>query len=94
MTSSVDDFMMEDDKAFIDNSAYETPQAAYTTVLVVGATGRIGKVLVRKLLLRGNSRLPNNPASPRAISRYIATRNASHEPAERRNRHSPSQRWP
>mmetsp|Transcript_26766 Transcript_26766/g.85936 ORF Transcript_26766/g.85936 Transcript_26766/m.85936 type:complete len:568 (+) Transcript_26766:63-1766(+) len=53
MTSSVDDFMMEDDRAFIDNSAYETPQAAYTTVLVVGATGRIGKVLVRKLLLRG-----------------------------------------
>ena len=32
---------------------FETPQAAFTTVLVVGATGRIGRVLVRKLLLRG-----------------------------------------
>lgn len=32
---------------------YETPQAAFTTVLVVGASGRIGRVLVRKLLLRG-----------------------------------------
>lgn len=32
---------------------FETPQAAYTTVLVVGASGRIGKVLMRKLLLRG-----------------------------------------
>lgn len=32
---------------------FETPQAAFTTVLVVGASGRIGRVLVRKLLLRG-----------------------------------------
>ncbi len=32
---------------------FETPQAAFTTVLVVGATGRIGRVLLRKLLLRG-----------------------------------------
>ena len=32
---------------------FETPQAAFTTVLVVGATGRIGRVLTRKLLLRG-----------------------------------------
>jgi len=29
------------------------PEAAGTTVLVVGATGRIGKILVRKLSLRG-----------------------------------------
>jgi len=33
---------------------FETPSAAATTrVLVVGATGRVGRVLVRKLLLRG-----------------------------------------
>lgn len=32
---------------------FATPQAAFTTVLVVGATGRIGRVLIRKLLLRG-----------------------------------------
>jgi len=29
------------------------PQAKFTTVLVTGATGRVGKVIVRKLLLRG-----------------------------------------
>ncbi len=28
-------------------------QASFTTVLVCGATGRVGRVLVRKLLLRG-----------------------------------------
>ena len=32
---------------------FETPQAAETTVLVTGATGRVGRILVRKLLLRG-----------------------------------------
>ena len=32
---------------------YENPNARYTTVLVVGAAGRVGRVLVRKLLLRG-----------------------------------------
>ncbi len=32
---------------------FEAPQAAYTTVLVVGATGRVGRILIRKLLLRG-----------------------------------------
>lgn len=32
---------------------FETPQAAFTTVLVVGATGKVGRVLLRKLLLRG-----------------------------------------
>ncbi|KAG2500720.1 hypothetical protein HYH03_001485 [Edaphochlamys debaryana] len=32
---------------------FQAPQAAYTTVLVVGATGRVGRILVRKLLLRG-----------------------------------------
>ena len=33
--------------------AYESPRASETTVLVTGATGRVGRVLVRKLLLRG-----------------------------------------
>ena len=32
---------------------FESPDAADTTVLVTGATGRVGRVLVRKLLLRG-----------------------------------------
>jgi uncharacterized protein YbjT (DUF2867 family) len=32
---------------------FDSPQASSTTVLVVGATGRVGRVLVRKLLLRG-----------------------------------------
>lgn len=32
---------------------FESPRAAETTVLVTGATGRVGRVLVRKLLLRG-----------------------------------------
>jgi len=40
---------------FYDDGEQElqAPQAAYTTVLVVGATGRVGRVLLRKLLLRG-----------------------------------------
>ena len=32
---------------------FETPEAANTRVAVIGATGRVGRVLVRKLLLRG-----------------------------------------
>ena len=36
-----------------DLTEYETPNARFTTVLVVGAAGRVGRVLVRKLLLRG-----------------------------------------
>ena len=32
---------------------FEAPQAGNTQVLVVGATGRVGRILVRKLLLRG-----------------------------------------
>lgn len=32
---------------------FESPRASETTVLVTGATGRVGRVLVRKLLLRG-----------------------------------------
>ncbi len=32
---------------------FSSPAAASTTVLVAGATGRVGRILVRKLLLRG-----------------------------------------
>mmetsp|Transcript_1916 Transcript_1916/g.4855 ORF Transcript_1916/g.4855 Transcript_1916/m.4855 type:complete len:692 (+) Transcript_1916:52-2127(+) len=45
----LDDDLMEPSRAV----EFEAPQAAYTTVLVVGATGRVGRILVRKLLLRG-----------------------------------------
>ncbi|KAL4433778.1 hypothetical protein ABPG75_000219 [Micractinium tetrahymenae] len=37
----------------VDVPEYESPDAPSTTVLVTGATGRVGRVLVRKLLLRG-----------------------------------------
>lgn len=39
--------------AFESAAEYDSPDAAATTVLVTGATGRVGRVLVRKLLLRG-----------------------------------------
>lgn len=32
---------------------FEAPQASYTTVLIVGASGRVGRIVTRKLLLRG-----------------------------------------
>ena len=32
---------------------FSSPTAQDTTVLVAGATGRVGRILVRKLLLRG-----------------------------------------
>lgn len=37
----------------VGEAEFESPDAADTTVLVTGATGRVGRVLVRKLLLRG-----------------------------------------
>ncbi|KAL4853981.1 Glutamate-1-semialdehyde 2 [Chlorella vulgaris] len=39
--------------SFVGAGEFESPDAASTTVLVTGATGRVGRVLVRKLLLRG-----------------------------------------
>ncbi len=39
--------------SFTVPTEYDTPEAATTLVLVVGATGRVGRVLVRKLVLRG-----------------------------------------
>ena len=46
---------------------YANPNARFTTVLVVGAAGRVGRVLVRKLLLRGYTvkALVRNPAGRR-----------------------------
>ena len=38
---------------YVDDDTFQTPQAPFTNVLVVGGTGRIGRILVRKLLLRG-----------------------------------------
>ena len=45
----------EDDQriSFATPTEFDTPEAATTSVLVVGATGRVGRVLVRKLVLRG-----------------------------------------
>lgn len=58
--------------------AYESPLAADTTVLVTGATGRVGRVLTRKLLLRGykvralvrrrgEDPVPENDAIPQVV---------------------------
>lgn len=46
---------LEDDYELVQGPACEftIPNAEFTTVLVVGATGRVGRVLIRKLLLRG-----------------------------------------
>lgn len=48
---TVDELYAED----MSLGTFETPQAPFTNVLVVGGTGRVGRVLVRKLLLRGYS---------------------------------------
>lgn len=54
LSSPVSSFSESELGVFADASYdYQTPQAECTTVLVVGATGTAGKVLVRKLLLRG-----------------------------------------
>jgi len=43
------DLLSGDTTDMIDSN----PQAKFTMVLVIGATGRVGKIIVRKLLLRG-----------------------------------------
>ena len=40
-------------RQLVGDAEFESPDAGETTVLVTGATGRVGRVLVRKLLLRG-----------------------------------------
>jgi hypothetical protein len=46
-------FVIDDTVEVGVDADFAAPQAAYTTVLVVGATGRVGRILTRKLLLRG-----------------------------------------
>lgn len=46
-------FVDDEYMAFDTPEEFESPAAPSTTVLVTGATGRVGRVLVRKLLLRG-----------------------------------------
>ncbi|KXZ49366.1 hypothetical protein GPECTOR_22g960 [Gonium pectorale] len=53
VTSPTRSFIIDDVLEVESDAEFTAPQAAYTTVLVVGATGRVGRVLVRKLLLRG-----------------------------------------
>ena len=47
-------FTIDDDLgASIAGDDLQPPQAPFTRVLVVGGTGRVGRIVVRKLLLRG-----------------------------------------
>lgn len=47
-------FSMDDNfDGYRETEDFESPLAAVTTVLVIGATGRVGRVLLRKLMLRG-----------------------------------------
>jgi hypothetical protein len=54
LTSSRASFTLDDDLgADVSLGDFQTPQAEFTNVLVVGGSGRLGRVVVRKLLLRG-----------------------------------------
>jgi len=53
LASPTKSFVIDDTMEPNRDVEFVVPQAAYTTVLVVGATGRVGRVLTRKLLLRG-----------------------------------------
>ncbi len=53
LASPTKSFIIDDTLEPDRDVEFESPQAANTTVLVVGATGRVGRILVRKLLLRG-----------------------------------------
>lgn len=46
-------FALDDDLGAGLSSDLESPEAQFTRVLVVGGTGRVGRIVVRKLLLRG-----------------------------------------
>lgn len=54
LSSPTSSFSLDQDPN-LDTSTdnFVTPQAEFTNVLVVGATGKTGRILVRKLLLRG-----------------------------------------
>lgn len=53
LTSPTKSFVIDDAMEPSRDVEFAAPQSRYTTVLVVGATGRVGRILVRKLLLRG-----------------------------------------
>lgn len=53
LSSPTRSFVIDDVMEPGRDADFEAPQAAFTTVLVVGATGRVGRILLRKLLLRG-----------------------------------------
>lgn len=59
LTSPTKSFTLEDEMGMgylvplQGTDSLTAPQAAYTTVLVLGATGRVGRIVTRKLLLRG-----------------------------------------
>lgn len=54
LSSPTSSFSERDMGVFADSMFdFQTPQAESTTVLLVGATGTIGRVILRKLLLRG-----------------------------------------
>jgi hypothetical protein len=51
--AALEDFDMNRVYSGGESCDFEAPKAATNTVLVVGATGRVGTILVRKLSLRG-----------------------------------------
>lgn len=53
IASPTKSFIIDDVMEPMADDEFQAPQAPYTTVLVVGATGRVGRIVTRKLLLRG-----------------------------------------
>lgn len=53
VSSPTRSFVIDEELEVGADADFAAPQAAFTTVLVLGATGRVGRILVRKLLLRG-----------------------------------------
>jgi hypothetical protein len=54
LTGSRASFTLDDDLgADVSTDEFQMPQARLTSVLVVGGTGKLGRIVVRKLLLRG-----------------------------------------
>lgn len=53
LASPTKSYIFDDEVEAMGRQESDIPQAATTTVLVLGATGRVGRILTRKLLLRG-----------------------------------------
>lgn len=53
LTSPTKSYIFDDEVLALGRQEEDVPQAASTTVLLLGATGRVGRILTRKLLLRG-----------------------------------------